>query len=94
MSQVATVRPAPGTTPRNGLPAPRHYIYRGVGVDTLTAELDDIDTPELDEQFGPDEAPWPCGTPLGYYRGCRCRSCKDAQAARKCESRQRRQAAS
>ena len=29
------VRPVPGTTPRNGLPPSRDYVYRGLGYDQL-----------------------------------------------------------
>lgn len=40
-SRSLTVRTAPGTTSRlNGLYAPKPYVYRGTGEDTLTAFMD------------------------------------------------------
>jgi len=57
----ALVRPMPGTVPRNGLPWPKPYAYRGCGVDTLTPELGD------DELFAPVDTSCPCGgTTYGY----------------------------
>ena len=32
----AGIRVMPGTVPRNGLPAPGGYVYRGTGFDVLT----------------------------------------------------------
>lgn len=65
---------------RNGMTAFRPYVYRGGGTDTLTPA--DV-LAQLDAEFGPDEPQWPCGTPLGYQRGCRCEDCTSAESARK-----------
>jgi hypothetical protein len=79
----------PGAEPCNGLEW-RPYVYRGAGVDTLTPP--DLQA-RLDEQFGPDEMPWPHGTITGYGRGCRCQPCMSVESARKRRWRQGRAAA-
>jgi hypothetical protein len=56
-----TIRPMPGATPRNELPW-KPYVYRGTGVDILTADLDDVPEAAL-------AAPCPCGGTQRGYRG-------------------------
>lgn len=51
------------TAPRNGLPEWRPYVYRGTGVDRLTAFLDD---PEPEEPVITE--PCPCGGSMRGYR--------------------------
>jgi hypothetical protein len=94
-----TIRPLPGTVPRNGLPGLRPYTYRGAGVDLLTPELDDEPLPAY-----PPGKPrsQPCGTEAAYRRHerhgeqpCReCRECRDAHSRRLADTRARKRKAS
>jgi hypothetical protein len=81
----------PGTVPRNGLLI-KPYVYRGTGVDTLTAFMDD-EPGETRRPGRPRE--YPCGTPAAYRRHLRYgeKPCGECRRAHTQSSTERRQAA-